>query len=77
MVLPKWPSIQHKISVPWKGQIEYTHELFTSVDIIPSLTPTSPYSRASDTRQERGILFVNIYAANPGKKFTRIDANEQ
>ena len=37
----------------------------TSVEISPSLTPTSPYSRASVTRHERCILFVKIYAANP------------
>lgn len=38
---------------------------FTSVEIIPSLTPTRPYSRASDTRHDLGMLFVNMYAASP------------
>lgn len=51
---------------------EYTNMLFknetaggcsvgpTSVEIKPSLTPTSPYSRASETRHERWTLFVNM-----------------
>lgn len=38
---------------------------FTSVEITPSLTPTSPYSRASATRHDRGILFVNTYEPKP------------
>ena len=33
--------------------------------MIPSFTPTSPYSSASDTRHDRCTLFVNIYAASP------------
>jgi len=37
----------------------------TSVEIIPSFTPTKPYSRDSETRHERGMLLVNMYAANP------------
>jgi hypothetical protein len=37
----------------------------TSVEIIPSFTPTKPYSRDSDTRHERGMLLVNMYAAKP------------
>lgn len=47
----------------------------TSVEISPSLTPTSPYSRASVTRHERWTLFVKIYAANPAS-FTRKDKLE-
>ena len=39
--------------------------LLTSVEIIPSFTPTKPYSRDSETRHERGMLLVNMYAANP------------
>lgn len=37
----------------------------TSVEITPSLTPTSPYSRASATRHDRWILFVNTYEPKP------------
>jgi hypothetical protein len=37
----------------------------TSVEISPSFTPTKTYSRASETRHDRGMLFVNMYAAKP------------
>lgn len=37
----------------------------TSVEITPSLIPTSPYSRASATRHDRWILFVNTYEPRP------------
>jgi hypothetical protein len=38
---------------------------YTSVEIIPSFTPTKPYSRDSETRHDRGMLLVNMYAAKP------------
>jgi hypothetical protein len=44
---------------------EYHWLFLTSVEIIPSFTPTKPYSRDSDTRHERGMLLVNMYAAKP------------
>lgn len=46
-------------------------ERLTSVEISPSLTPTSPYSRASETRQERCRFVVNTYAANPAYAYRK------
>lgn len=51
---------------PKKKKKKLDPVMLTSVEIIPSLMPTSPYSRASDTRQEREIFVVKMYAASPG-----------